>query len=325
LIVGGAARTDLLGQDLTVPLARKLYHSIQDKLLIFPDEVTVYPTHGAGSFCNAPASSERISTIGHEKLWNPLAQALDEESFVIRSLSGLPSYPTYFKFLRGINQRGPALLGGVPTLKPLNPGEVLRLSSQGVAILDTRPPKAFTAGHIPGSYGIPLGAPLVTWAGWVISFGSPLILVTGDAEEREAAVRQLIRIGYDDLRGYLMGGFEAWEAETRRVSRVPVMPLQELAEHLEQGNAPVILDVRSDAEWRAGHLPHALHIEAGQLPSAELPFSKEELKVIHCGHADRSMVGISLLERRGFQNLVLLEGGYTGWQAAGHPEVRSSE
>jgi hydroxyacylglutathione hydrolase len=166
LIVGGAARTDLLGQDLAIPLAQQLYHSIQDKLLDFPDAVTVSPAHGAGSFCNAPASSERISTIGREKLWNPLALAPDEESFVTRALSGLPSYPTYFKYLRAINRHGPALLGGVPVLKPLNSEEVFRLSSLGVAILDTRPPKAFAAGHIPGSYGIPLSAPLITWAGW---------------------------------------------------------------------------------------------------------------------------------------------------------------
>lgn len=317
LIVGGAARTDLLGEGLAVPLARKLYHSIHDKLLSYPDEVTVYPTHGAGSFCNAPASAERISTIGRERLWNPLAQAPDEESFVIRSLSGLPSYPTYFKYLRSLNQRGPALLGGVPILKPLQPAEVLQFSSQGVAILDTRSPKAFTAGHIPGSYGVPLGAPLITWAGWVIPFGSPVILLTNDAAEREAAVRQLIRIGYDDLRGYLMGGFQAWEAERLPVTRVPVMPVQELAERLQQGKAPVILDVRSDAEWRTGHLPKAIHIEAGRLPSDDLPLPQDVLTVVHCGHSDRSMVGVSVLERRGFRNLALLEGGYSNWLAAG--------
>ncbi|HLA97098.1 MAG TPA: rhodanese-like domain-containing protein [Anaerolineales bacterium] len=324
LIVGGAARTDLLGQELAAPLARQLHHSIHDKLMGLPNEATVYPTHGAGSFCAAPSSRERISTIGREKLWNPLAQAADEGTFVELSLSGLPSYPTYFKYLRAINQRGPALLGGVPVLKPLNPKEVLQLSSHGAAILDTRPPQAFAAGHIPGSYGIPLGAPLITWAGWVIPFGSPLILISSDEKEREAAVRQLIRIGYDDLRGSLLGGMEAWEAEAHPVARTPAMLAQELAERLEQGKAPLILDVRSDAEWRAGHLPGAIHIEAGRLPFDDLPLPKEELKVIHCGHSDRSMVGISVLEQRGYRNLVLLAGGYSKWQAAGYRTVRET-
>jgi hydroxyacylglutathione hydrolase len=202
-------------------------------------------------------------------------------------------------------------------LKPLNPVEVLQLSSRGVAILDIRSPKEFIRGHIPGSYGIPLGAPLITWAGWVIPFGSPLILVSNDADEREASVRQLIRIGYDDLRGYLMGGFEAWEAAARPVSRVPVMPAQELAERLKQGKAPVILDVRSDAEWRAGHLPKAVHVELGRLPDDNLSLPQDDLKVIHCGHSDRSIVGISILEQRGYRNLALLEGGYSNWLAAG--------
>jgi len=114
LIVGGAARTDLLGEDHSFQLAQQLYQSIQEKLLSLPDEVTLYPTHGAGSFCNAPASPERVSTIGRERLWNPLAKAPDVDSFVKRSLSNLPSYPTYFKYLRSINRHGATLLGGVP-------------------------------------------------------------------------------------------------------------------------------------------------------------------------------------------------------------------
>jgi len=321
LMVGGAARTDLLGADRAVPLARDLYHSIHDKLLDYPDEVTLYPTHGAGSFCAVPVSAERTSTIGREKLSNPLAQPLDEETFVTRALNGLPSYPTYFKYLRAINQRGALLLGGVPVLKGLSPDEAQRQTGQGAVFLDVRPPKEFMSGHIPGAYGIPLNAPLITWAGWVIPFGTPLVLVSGDAQELDAAVRRLIRIGYDDLRGYLVDGIEAWEADGRPVSRAPVMPVQELMEQIEKRKAPTILDVRSQAEWQAGHLPHAVHIEAGALASGELPFSKEEPKVVHCAHGDRSTVGISVLERRGYRNLILLEDGFNAWQAAGLPIV----
>ena len=116
LIVGGAARTDLLGHDLTLPLARHLYHTLRDKLLTLPDEVNVYPTHGAGSFCVAPASSDRVTTIGRERRSNPLAQVKTEGEFITRALSGLPSYPVYYKEMRPINQRGPKLLGGVPVL-----------------------------------------------------------------------------------------------------------------------------------------------------------------------------------------------------------------
>jgi hydroxyacylglutathione hydrolase len=325
LIVGGAARTDLLGDSLAEPLARSLYHAIQEKLLRFPDEVVVYPTHGAGSFCAAPAVAERSSTIGQERRWNPMILAEDEDEFVFRALDGLPSYPAYFKFLRRINQQGPALLGGLPVLKPLNPQEVLGQTTQGAIIVDVRQPRQFMAGHIPGAYGIPLSTPLITWAGWVIPFGTPIVLLADQPAEREEATRQLIRIGFDDLRGYLLGGMPAWEAQSLPVSKVPILPAEELAQQIKGGKVPLILDVRSDAEWRLGHLPKAIHVEAGRLPEVDLPLPQDVLKIVHCGHSERSTVGLSILERRGLRNLALLEGGYTGWHSAGYPVVQDHE
>jgi hydroxyacylglutathione hydrolase len=324
LMVGGAARTDLLGEDLARPLAGRLYHSIHDTLLRFPDDVVVHPTHGAGSFCAAPAVAERSTTIGRERQWNPLVQAREETEFVSRALEGLPSYPTYFKYLRRINQEGPKLLGGTPVLKPLSPEALSQGIAGSVAVLDVRSPHQFAAGHIPGSFGIPLGAPLVTWAGWVIPFGTPLILVSDHPAEREEAIRQLIRIGYDDLRGYLEGGFPAWEATGLPVTQIPRMPIQELARRLERADAPTVIDVRFDSEWRAGHIPGALHIEAGRLPGVDLPMPADQLTVVHCGHADRTTVGISVLERRGFRNLALLEGGMSAWNSAGYPILKDS-
>ncbi len=325
LIVGGAARTDLLGHDLTVPLARRLYHTIHDKLLHLQDDVAVYPTHGAGSFCAAPAVTERSTTIGRERQWNPLALALSEEEFIVRATADLPSYPSYFEHMRRMNQAGPPVLGDIPVLAPLSPEAVCRQIEQGIAVVDARTPREFAAGHIPGSYGIPLGAPLVTWAGWVVPFGAPLILITNDSDEREEAVRQLIRIGYDDLRGYLVGGLAAWAAAGLPVSQVPVMPAAELAHQLERGRAPFVLDVRSDAEWRAGHLPRALHIEAERLPTEVLPLTSDSPVIVHCGHADRSTVSVSVLERRGYRNLMLLDGGFSDWQAAGYPVAQDHE
>lgn len=322
LMVGGAARTDLLGADLAKPLAHRLYHSIHDKLLRFPDEVAVHPTHGAGSFCAAPVVSDRSTTLGQERLWNPLVQAADEKDFVQRALTGLPSYPAYFKHLRRINREGPKLLGGVPVLKPLQPQDLAREMAQMVPVLDVRPPQAFAASHVPGSFGIPLAAPLVTWAGWVIPFGTPLILIAATPVERGEAVRQLIRIGYDDLRGYLEGGLPAWEAAGERVAQVPVIPVEELHRYLDRLDAPTVVDVRFDSEWRAGHIPGAIHIEAGRLPIEGIQLPKDRLTVVHCGHADRSTIGISVLERLGYRNLAMLEGGMSAWDSAGYPVER---
>jgi hydroxyacylglutathione hydrolase len=325
LIVGGTARTDLLGQALAEPLARRLYHTIHDKLLHLRDDVAVYPTHGAGSFCAAPAVAERSTTIGRERQWNRLAQALSEQEFVAQATADLPSYPSYFQHLRRVNQAGPQVLGGVPVLAPISPEAIRRQMEQGIAVVDTRRPREFAAGHIRGSYGIPLDAPLITWVGWVVPFGTPLILIAEGPDEREQAVRQLIRIGYDDVRGYVEGDLAAWRAADLPVSQVPVLPADELARRLERTDAPIVLDVRFDAEWRAGHLPRAMHVEAGRLPAEALPLAPDSPVVVHCGHADRSTVGLSLLERRGYRNLMLLDGGFSRWQAAGYPVTQDVE
>lgn len=322
LIVGGAARTDLLGHDLTVPLARKLYHSLHDKLLAFPDAVDVYPTHGAGSFCSAPVSADRTTTIGRERASNQLAQAQSEDEFVARALSGLPSYPLYFRAMRPINQRGPQVLGGLPSVQRLSPGDVHDWLEQGRAVLDVRPAGAFAERHVPGSYGIALDAPLITWAGWLIPFGAPLVLVSEGPADLAEAVRQLIRIGYDDLRGYLQGGLEAWEAAGMPVDCIRTLPVAELRKRLATTDAPLVLDVRQDAEWLAGHIPGAVHIENGRMPYDRLPLPTDRPIVVHCQHRDRSTAGLSVLARRGYANLSLLDGGYAAWEEAGYETAR---
>ena len=313
LIVGGAARTDLLTPELTEPLARQLYHTVHDKFLKLPDEVDVFPTHGAGSFCIAPASSDRVTTIGRERKSNPLAQAQSEEEFITRSLKGLPSYPTYYKYMRALNQKGARILGGVPVLKPLSAEEVNSLMDDGVVVLDVRHQKQFGAGHIPKSYGIRVDAPLTTWAGWVIPFGSRILLVAESAEQRTDAIRQLIRIGYDNLEGYLEGGIEAWAREYP-VETIPSMKVTELRERLDE---VTIVDVRQTSEWESGHIPNAIHFEGGRIPWEEFPFPHNKPVAIQCGSGNRSMVAISVLRRRGFHNLIQVEGGIIQWKKHG--------
>ena len=318
LIVGGAARTDLLGHAHTHSLAHSLYHTIHDKLLKLPDEVDVFPTHGAGSFCVAPVSSERTTTIGQERRANPLALAQSEEEFIKRSMAGLPSYPTYYKYMRALNQRGAKILGGVPDLKALSAAEVKFLTSEGVVVLDVRHQKQFGVGHIPNSYGIRVEAPLTTWAGWVIPFGSRIVLVAESADQRSEATRQLIRIGYDDLVGYLEGGIEAWAREYP-VETVQTMSVQDLRERLAD---VTLIDVRQKSEWDAGHIPGAFHFEGGRIAGEQLPFTQEKPLVIQCASGNRSMVAISVLKQRGFDNLIQVEGGINQWKKNGFEVIR---
>jgi hydroxyacylglutathione hydrolase len=197
--------------------------------------------------------------------------------------------------------------------------------AQGVAVVDVRTPHQFAAGHVPNAYGIPLGAPLSTWVGWVVPFTAPILLVADDPVSREDAVRQLIRIGYDDLRGYLEGGMPAWQAEGLPAVQVDFVTIGELHHERAEGSGPRVLDVRQDAEWRAGHLAGAQHIEGGRLPFAASTLPKDERLVVHCGHADRSTIAVSILQQRGFDRLSLLDGGFSAWQAAGYPVVQERE
>jgi rhodanese-related sulfurtransferase len=325
LIVGGAARTDLLGNDFSEPLARQLYHTLHDKLLRFHDEVQVYPTHGGGSFCAAPTSNERTTTIGRERHTNRLAQVFTEDEFVRLSLSGLPSYPAYYRYLREVNRRGPRLLGKVPVLEALSTRDVEEALANGVAVIDIRTPGEFAGGHIPKSYGIPLVSPLITWGGWVVPFGSPIILIADHPTRREEATRQLIRIGYDDLRGYLDGGIAAWQAAGLPIARTRLIGVNELHAWMQRSDSPLIVDVRSDAEWRAGHMPDAIHIEAGRIPeSAATQVPRDRPVVLHCGAANRTTVGLSLLERLDYCNLMMLNTGFGNWQDAGYEVVKEA-
>lgn len=313
LIVGGAARTDLLTPELTHPLAHQLYHTIHDKLLKLSDVVDVFPTHGAGSFCVAPTSAERTTTIGRERINNALAQPQSEEEFVKRALAGLSTYPTYYKYMRAINQRGAKILGGIPILKSLSASEVKTLMGEGVVVLDVRHGRKFGAGHIPNSYGIRVDAPLTTWAGWLIPFGSRIVLVGESTDQIVAATRQLVRIGYDDLVGTLEGGIEAW-AQEYPVEAITSMDTKELRERLDE---VTLIDVRQRSEWDEGHIPGAIHFEGGRVAWEDLPFPYDKPLAIQCSSGNRSMAVSSVLRRRGYRNAIQVEGGIKQWEKNG--------
>jgi hydroxyacylglutathione hydrolase len=313
LIVGGAARTDLLNPELTQPLARQLYHTIHEKLLKLPDALDVFPTHGAGSYCVTPVSKERTTTIGRERVNNPLAQPQSEEDFVKRALTGLPSYPTYYKYMRDINRKGARILGGLPVLKPLSASEVKILMDADAVVLDVRHGDRFGEGHIPNSYGIRVDAPLTTWAGWLIPFGSKIVLVAEDTDQVVAATRQLIRIGYDELVGKLEGGIEAWAREYP-VETIPSIAAKELRERLDEF---MLIDIRQRSEWDEGHIPGAVHFEGGRVAWEELPFPHDRPLAIQCSSGNRSMAVNSVLRRRGYHNAIQVEGGIKEWQNNG--------
>jgi len=200
--------------------------------------------------------------------------------------------------------------------EPVEAAEVKALIDAGVAVLDIRSPAEFAAGHIPDSYGINVDTPVLVWVGWLIPFGTPLVLVTKNEADRQEAVRQLIRIGYDDIRGYLAGGLDAWAAAGYAVDEMPVLSISDLHAQLQTDEAPFVLDVRQENEWDLGHIPGATLIENGRLAWDDLSLPTDRTIAVHCARGFRAAAGASVLARRGYKNVVLIEGGFVQWQAA---------
>jgi hydroxyacylglutathione hydrolase len=259
-----------------------------------------------------------FTTIGQERLSNPFLQITDEDDFVHRATTGLPSYPAYYGSMRAVNKKGGRVLGGVPALEPLSPKAVREHLKSGAVVVDVRPTPDYLEGHIENSYGIPLITPLITWAGWVIPFGTPIVLIARTASEREEATRQLIRIGYDDLRGYLEGGVQAWHASDLPLVHTRSVNAVELNDWLSQRDAPTVLDVRYNKEWHAGHIRAAKHVEAGSLREVAQSLLQEDRPlVVHCQRGNRSTVALSILEQKGYRNIYALEAGFQAWVQEG--------
>jgi len=306
LIVGSAARTDLVAPERTEELARAQYRSLQ-RLAGLDDDVAVWPTHGAGSFCSAPPGAERTSTIGAERATNALLRADSEGAFVTQLLDSLGTFPPYFLRLGEINRRGPVLVEG-DTLTPLPLAEVRRLRSAGAEVVDVRPVADFAAAHVPGSVSIPLRPVFATWLGWLVPADRPLVIVRNADQDPAEIVWQARKVGYDQIAGELDGGLSCWADAGEPTTSVALVTAEELG-------GGRVLDIRQDNEFASGHLPGADHVELGQLTTraGDLPSGPT---VVMCGHGERAMGAASLLERAGHRNVAVLDGGPDSWVEA---------
>jgi hydroxyacylglutathione hydrolase len=307
LLVGAAARTDLVDPAATERLARAQYRSLR-RLTSLPDATVVYPTHGAGSFCAAPRGAERTTTVGREVASNPLLAAGGEDAFVTALLEGLGSFPGYFLRLAERNRRGPAVLDTPPGLTPLTPAQVRALQDGGGLVIDARPKDAYAAAHVPGALAIPLRPSFATWLGWLVPDPTPaLVFVTGPDQDVTEAVWQALKIGYDNLAGHLHGGLAAWTAAGYPTRTTPL-----LTPH--QADLPTVVDVRQVSEYRDQHLPSAVHIELGGLAAVARDLAGPLATM--CSHGERATTAASLLERAGHTDIAILEGGPAEWAQA---------
>jgi rhodanese-related sulfurtransferase/glyoxylase-like metal-dependent hydrolase (beta-lactamase superfamily II) len=306
LIVGSAARTDLLGADRAEELARAQYRSLR-RLIALPDATPVWPTHGAGSFCSAPPGAARTSTVGTEKAANELLAAPGEDAFVGRLLASLSSYPAYFARLAEVNRQGPALITNAPGLVPLTPAAIRGLVDRGGWLIDARRVDEFAAGHIPGAVSVPLREQFATWLGWLVPDQTPLAFVLSAAQDPAEVAWQAIKIGYENLAGQLDGGMAAWLAGGGLTGEIELIKA-------DRADGRAVLDVRQDAEYVSGHVPGAAHIPLGDLPGRAQDAPREA--VVMCGHGERAMTAASLLKRAGHRDMSVLAGGPGDWAAA---------
>lgn len=303
LMVGTVGRTDLLGDERRETLAHDLYRALRDRILTLPDDLGVYPTHGAGSFCSSPGGGDRTTTIGRERATNPLL-SMDEDGFVEHLLAGLGSFPDYFRLLPSINQRGLPLHEDIPALTPLDLVVVDPLLADGALVVDARRVVDFAAGHIPGSVSIELRPVFASWLGWLTEPDQSVVVILDDDQDEADLVRQALTIGHDNLVGRLTGGIDAWAAAGRPLAATALIEPDAIDRPL--------LDIRQANEYAAGHVPDAVNVELGALPGATVP---DGPVATMCGKTERAMTGASVLERRGHRDVAVLRGGYNAWTA----------
>ena len=321
LFVNDVGRTDLYGTAEAPRLASSLYDSIFNKLLPLGDSVILCPGHGAGSVCGINIADRDESTIGIERIQNPILQIKKRDDFVKFKVEEQLERPYYFRQIEKYNLEGPPLLGCLPQPIPLTPAEFRNEIEKGAQVIDTSEPAAFGGAHIKSSYSIWLDG-LPVFAGWVLSYDKPILLVLEDQSHLEKSVKYLIRAGYDNILGYLKEGTEGWYNAGFPTEHLSLLSVHELKQRLDQRDDLLVLDTRDQTEWDTGHIEGALHIYVGHLESRinEIPQNRPIAVICNVGH--RASLGASILLRAGFPKVYNVLGSVEAWTAAGFPVTR---
>jgi len=315
VFVGSIGRPDLLEEAAGLmgtaePGARDVFKSAE-RFKQLPDYLQVWPAHGAGSACGKGLGAIPSSTVGYEKLFNPALQFTDEEAFVQYILADQPEAPKYFAVMKRVNKEGPIVLGAGQHHKMLDVAGLDAAIKNGT-VIDLTPSPDFAKGHVPGTINIPIGM-LSAWAGWLVDYDRPTYLIC-EPHQLEEAARLLHKIGVE----HIAGGFDvkAVKATGKATEVYASSTPAEIAQIIDAGNVKVI-DVRSNDEWNAGHLPQAEHRYLGRLPRYLNELPRDAKLIVHCESGVRSAIAMSVLQAAGFTNLVNMTGGYLAWQAAG--------
>ena len=316
LFVGDVGRPDLAQKAAEITmndLAGMMYDSIHSKLVPLADDVIVYPAHGPGSSCGKNLGPNTHSTIGEEKKSNYALQATSKENFIKEVTDGILAPPSYFPINAKINKEGYDSLEVVLVqgLKALSIDEFRQLKMDDIIILDTRRADIFTQGFVPGSISIGLEGRFAEWAGSLLPFDAPIVLITETGQEKETIVR-MARVGFSTVTGYLDGGYETWKNAGQEIDMIIDIEADELMMDIPHDKNLVVIDVRRPTEYADGHLKDAVNLTLSEMtdPLSMANLEDEQNLYVHCAGGYRSVIASSLLKRQGYHNLRNVAGGW---------------
>lgn len=301
LFIGDVGRTDFFpGKEEET--AGLLYESIFNKLLPLGGHVLLYPAHGAGSVCGSGMASREFSTLGYERLNNPVLQHTTRDAFVQHKVREKHYRAPYFRTMEEYNLKGNAPeMPRLPRPRPMSTEEFAAAMEDTMVAVDVRSPEALAGAFIPGSLALPM-ATLAGYGGWFLEYDHPIGIITepGAYDHIEAAVRELIRMGFDDIVGFLEGGLHVWETSARTFACIPSVHVSQIRERIKQNEEFTILDVRQEEEFAKGHLKGATNIYLGHVLERLEEIPRDRPVVTFCGSGQRAIVAASLLKKHGY-------------------------
>jgi len=323
VFVGDVGRPDLLEEAAGIkgtkePGAKQMYKSI-DRFRELADYIQVWPGHGAGSACGKALGAVPSTTVGYEKVRNWALQYEDnEQGFVKYLLEDQPEPPKYFAMMKKLNKVNRSLLTEVPKLKKLSKEDLKAAMDKGMKVIDTRLKTEFAAGFIPGSYNIQGNNAFATWMGWFLTYEEPFILIA-DESKHDDLVRKLMRIGLDNIYGYVPD-VKVWEEMGNKLEKSNMVSMEELQGILKTNHTQIV-DLRGASEYKAGHIKGTDNVFIGTLEKNLDKIRKDQQVIIHCQAGDRSSIGYSILAKHGFKNVKNYSGGIAEWVNNGNAVV----
>ncbi len=315
LFLGDVGRPDLAQKAANMTqyeLAGLLYDSLYTKIMPLADDITVYPAHGAGSACGKNMMKETVDSLGNQKQMNYALNQPDKQSFIKAVTDGLLPPPAYFGMNVAMNKKGYESFDEVLKhgLRALSPDEFeMAADATGALILDARGDKDFASGFIPQSINIGLSGDFAPWVGTlIVDVQQPILLLTDEGKEQEAVTR-LSRVGFDNVEGYLKGGFAAWAASGKETDKINRITAEEFARQLK-ADGHKIIDIRKESEYAAEHLEDAYSKPLAYINDWIKDINPQEHFYMHCAGGYKSMIAASILQARGYRNFSEVEGGF---------------